>query len=203
MNTIISRILNRYKNWPRFTFTDVLRFTGSRSENLSELMHYLIKKKRVNQIKKGVYTLRNIENVVGFAFSPFYYGLQHALSYLNIWNQVTNPIIITTKNVRTGKRFIGHGKDLKIQVHHIQSRYFFGFDLINDKVNEFNIPVSTAEKTFIDFIYYKIILDDDTYNSIVKKINLGTLKQFLEIYPKKIQKDVMNKYNKYNKNKKS
>ena len=61
---------------------------------------------------KGVYTFHNDITVVGFAFKPFYYGLENALTILKLWDQNTNPVVITWKNVRAGERKFGDGNYL-------------------------------------------------------------------------------------------
>jgi hypothetical protein len=50
------------------------------------------------------YTFYDEVQFAGFAFKPFYYGLQDALSLRDLWEQETNPVIITSRNVRSGLR---------------------------------------------------------------------------------------------------
>jgi predicted transcriptional regulator of viral defense system len=64
-------------------------------------MSNLIKEKKIHKITNGKYTFQEEIMCVGFAFSPFYYGLQEALSLHNLHEQETNAIIITTNKIKT------------------------------------------------------------------------------------------------------
>ena len=64
----------------------------------------MVVKKKIFRVSKGVYTTHDNSEVVGFAFSPFYYGLTYALSYYNIWEERANSVIMTTRVVRSGQR---------------------------------------------------------------------------------------------------
>jgi len=172
-------ILERYNDYPIFTTKDLSKLIPNKSnEEINTYIKYLIKKKRLFRITKGVYSLHKEPIVYGFAFRPFYYGLQNALTIHKIWDQATNPVVITTKKIRIEtKNILGS----KFIVHRIKPKYLFGYELKN--VDGFNVPVSDIEKTFIDFIHFKNNLDNNTIKSIIKKINKTKLKEYLKIYP--------------------
>ena len=127
--------------------------------------------------------------VSGFSYSPFYYGLQEALSFRNLWEQETNPVIITIKKVRPGLKSSFDGGN--IVLHRINRKYFFGFDFI-DYYN-IQIPVSNIEKTIIDFVYYKeeSSLSKEVIKEIKEKIDMKKLSEYLKEYPSHLQKNVL------------
>ena len=128
--------------------------------------------------------------VSGFAFSPFYYGLQEALSLRNIWEQETNPVIITTRKARTGLREI---MGANVVVKRIPKSLFFGFETL--KYYDLYIPVSTPEKILIDFIYFKEPLTKETMKELKKHINKKTLDSYLkkEKLPSALKQKVLSK----------
>lgn len=149
------------------------------------LLHNLMKKKEIHRITRGFYTFKDDLEVVGFAFSPFYYGLQEALSLRNLWEQETNPVIITSRKARTGVRKI---MDSNVVIRRINRKMFFGFELI--KYGDYWLPVSDVEKTLIDFVYFKEPLPKETLKEIKQKIRKKTLNQYLKKAPKQVKKRV-------------
>ncbi|MEM3215679.1 MAG: hypothetical protein QXS17_02060, partial [Candidatus Micrarchaeaceae archaeon] len=59
------------------------------------------------------------------------------------------------------------------------------------------IPVSDAEKTLIDFVYFRKTLSEQTYRDIIKRIDKKKLDQYLEQYNYKIAKTVRRIIEKY------
>lgn len=149
------------------------------------LIHYLLKKKRINRIAKGYYSFSNEPIVIGFAFAPFYYGLQSALSFHNLWEQETNLVIVTPKKIRTGIRTIMNSNVL---IRRIDKKMFFGFDLISHYGNW--IPVSSIEKTFIDLVYYNEKISPELLKEIKQKSSKKTMQAYLKKIPQKTRKIV-------------
>jgi len=91
-------VREHFKAVPAFTISDIKVFLGKKgiSESyLRLLVHNLLKKGEIKRISRGIYSFRSETQVVGFGFRPFYYGLQDALSLRNLWEQETNPVVIT------------------------------------------------------------------------------------------------------------
>ncbi|MDO8554479.1 MAG: hypothetical protein Q7S22_06740 [Candidatus Micrarchaeota archaeon] len=187
------KYLKLFREWfitrPTFTTSDirkVLSKTGISNEYLYVLIHNLIKKREMKVIRKGVYTLKEEMTVVGFAFPPFYYGLQEALSLRKLWEQEANSIVITTRKVRSGVRvFLGNNYLVK----RIDRKMFFGFEMI--KYYDYWLPVSDVEKTLIDFVYFKQRLPKETLNEIKKQIRNDKLKEYLGQVPSWVKKRVL------------
>jgi predicted transcriptional regulator of viral defense system len=150
------------------------------------LISNLLKKGELKRITKGKYTFKDDIMVSGFAFSPFYYGLQDALSFHNLWEQETNPVIITSKNIKPGLRKIF---DSNVYLRRINKKYLFGYDFI--KYYDFQIPVSNIEKTLIDFVYYNEYISSEVIKEMKKKLNKKKLKEYLKIYNYSIKEKVL------------
>jgi Predicted transcriptional regulator len=102
--------------------------------------------------------------LTGLSYKPFYYCLESALSLLNLWEQETNPVIVTPLHVRTG---IMQYDGRNYIVRRISREMFFGYQYI--KYFNFYIPVSDLEKTLIDLVYYNEKIPDYLFDNIKKK----------------------------------
>ncbi len=155
------------------------------------LIHNMLKKKKIKRLTKGFYTKIDDNSLAVFCFKPAYLGLQDALSYHNLWEQETIPVIITTRKVRPGIRKI-LGKNVLIR--RIEKKYFFGAEYA--KQNNVAIPYSDVEKTFIDMIYFKERIDKLVLNNLRKRINNKKLNSYLKAYKQKIRKTILDCFNK-------
>ncbi len=144
---------------------------------LKRLVNYMMHKGELKKITKGIYTLHDEITVIGFAFEPFYYGLENALTIRKLWEQGTNPIVITSKKARIGIRKFENGNYV---VQRIDKKLFFGYELI--KYYEFWIPVSDTEKTLLDFVYFKHYLRKDVLMELKRTMNKDRLAAYLEKY---------------------
>ncbi|MCL5099961.1 MAG: type IV toxin-antitoxin system AbiEi family antitoxin domain-containing protein [Candidatus Marsarchaeota archaeon] len=166
--------------FPVATLTDIrtaLKPKGISDAYLKRLINYLMHDGKLSRITKGVYTLHNDMTTVGFAFQPFYYGLENALTIRKLWEQGTNPVVITPRKVRTGLRtFLGNN----YVVQRIDKELFFGYELV--KYYDFWIPVSDIEKTLIDFVYFKHYLRKDVLKELKRTANREKLSGYLKAY---------------------
>ncbi len=172
-----------------FTIADAKRFFAKKkisSNYLHVLIHNLSEKGELKKISKGAYTFKNEIQLVGFAFAPFYYGLQDALSLHGLWEQETNPVVITCRKVRTGVRQFEGSNYL---VKHINRKMFFGFEPF--KYADFWIPVSTVEKTLIDLAYFNEPINGDLIKSFKQKIDRKKLANLLKECSKKTREKVL------------
>jgi len=172
----IERIIKGKKNIKQYT---------------KQLIGNLIKKGKIIRLTKGYYTSHEEITLIVFCFQPAYLGLQNALSYHNIWEQQTVPIVLTTKKTRTGIRKV---MGLNVIIKRISPKYFFGFDYYKD--GDFYFPYSDIEKTFIDMVYFKMPLSDEIIKEFRKRIDKKKLNEYLKKYPKIIRKRVLSKFNK-------
>ena len=150
-----------------FSFNDalmLLRHLGSSDAYAKLFVHQMIKKGEVKRVGKGIYTFSNDDAIVGFAFSPFYYGLEHALTIRKLWTQVSDPVIITKAGAKPGVR---QAMGRRIIVHRIASGAFFGYEYL--KYSGIFVPVSNLEKTLVDFVYYGIGIGNGEIRKLVRQ----------------------------------
>jgi len=179
----------RFKDSVAFTISDLRIFLKNKRIStgyLHLLIHNLLTKGEIKRITRGVFTFRDEIQTVGFGFSPFYYGLQEALSLRNIWEQETNPVVITPRHVRVGLRSFGGRNYL---VRRISRRMFFGFEML--RYYDFWIPVSDVEKTLIDFAYFREPLGAGALREIKVRLRKEVLSEYLKRCPKLVAKRVL------------
>ncbi len=190
----MKEFINSFSGKPVVEINDIKRFLKYRNANGNYYKIFitnLIKSKKLLRITRGAYTFYPEIEYVGFAFYPFYYGLEEALSLYGLWDQETNPVIITPRKVRNGIRQF---QERNYIVKWIDRKMFFGYKYI--KYDKFYIPVSDIEKTFIDLVYFKVHMYNDVMENLKEKINMKTLNEYLLRSPENIKKIVSYKLNK-------
>ncbi|HLD60377.1 MAG TPA: hypothetical protein VI912_05245 [Candidatus Bilamarchaeaceae archaeon] len=184
----LSLFRNNFEKRSTFTISEVKKVLGQKKISagyVNTLLNHLSKKGEIKRITKGVYTFKNEIEVVGFAFPPFYYGLQEALSLRKMWDQETNPVVITSRKIRTGiRKFLGNNYLIK----RINRKMFFGFEMI--PYYDMWIPVSDLEKTLIDFVYFKLPINQEVLADIKKQIKTKRLDGYLNKAPKWVKRRV-------------
>ncbi len=149
------------------------------------VLNNLVRSGRIYRITRGQYSFYDEIQYVGFAFKPFYYGLQDALSIRNIWEQETNPVIITPRRVRSGIR-IFQGRNYLIRW--IERSMFFGYSLV--EYGDFFIPVADAEKILIDMVYYHEFMPEEVKDEILKVVKKEKLQKYILMLPEYLRKRV-------------
>lgn len=184
----LKEFVGHFKGRSVFSMRDCrvfLKQKGISGQYLQFLVQYLMKKGTIKRIAKGVYTFSDDPIVAGFAFAPFYYGLQEALSLHDLWEQETNPVVITTRKARQGTRKI---LGSNVLVRRIDKKMFFGFEM----VSHFGlwIPVSGIEKTLIDFVYFNEKIPEEALGEIKKRIRKNVLEDHLKKLKPRMKKRV-------------
>ena len=90
-----------------FSFNDAKRFLtrmGASDAYIKVFVHNQIKRHGLRKVGKGKYTFSSNDAIIGFAFSPFYYGLECALTIRKLWTQMSNLVIVTTTKAVPGIR---------------------------------------------------------------------------------------------------
>ncbi|MGC8618549.1 MAG: type IV toxin-antitoxin system AbiEi family antitoxin domain-containing protein [Thermoplasmata archaeon] len=174
----------KYENNFRAFFSEQLVFTsedakrylekeGASSEYVRLFLHKLVADGSLMRIKRGVYSFNKNEALTGFAFRPFYYGMEYALTIRKIWAQQADPVIISRTKANQGVRIVN---DSRVLIRRINQRAFFGYEYIN--YSGFFVPVSVPEKILLDFIYFRERLDEETMSSLVLKCNKRIARNF-------------------------
>ena len=180
----IHEFLKHFSKVPVFSARDAeqfLMYIGSGKKYPKRFIQNMQVRNRIFRLAKGIYTTQNNSEVIGFAFSPFYYGLTYALSYYNVWEERANPVIVTTKIVRSGTR---KAMGINISVFRIPKNLFFGYDMVKGETIYY--PISDLEKTFIDLVYFGISLREDTLKRLVARFDRRKLREYLLSSPTRL-----------------
>ncbi|MDE1861272.1 MAG: hypothetical protein KGH72_06180, partial [Candidatus Micrarchaeota archaeon] len=150
-------------------------------------IHNMVKSSRVFAIWKGHYTLHEDPMIGGFAFSPFYYGMETSLTHYKLWDYMTPISIITTNRVRKGSiELLGRNATIR----KVQKSKFFGYSMVQYK--DMYIPMADIEKTLIDSVYFHTPFSTQVYAAITKKIDKRRLNSYLKKYSLIVKKEVYN-----------
>ena len=183
----IDKIRKFFRESPVVSIASLKKFLGERRNDYVYLIvSNLLKKREIKRITKGYYTIHDDPSLAVFCFKPSYLGLQNALSFHNLWEQETVPVILTTRNLRKGIREV-FGRNVFIR--RIDKRYIFGFEYYKD--GDFYFPYSDIEKTFIDMVYFKQPLDKEVIAEFRKKIDKKKLNKYLIRYPIDFRRKVL------------
>ncbi len=184
----VEGFFRHFKDFPILTTRDAqmyLQHLGSTQEYAKLFIKNLLKKGKLNKLKRGFYTFGTDPTLASLAFTPSYHGLQEALSLHNLWEQETNTILVTPRKVRPGVRQMLGGT---VIIHRIARKMFFGFETRNYYGQWIN--VSDVEKTLIDFVYFNQPLDSATLKEMKKRIDKKKLASYLEKCPDRIKRKI-------------
>lgn len=174
---VIDKVREYLKRTPIASIDSILRIVGNKSYAYL-LLNYLVRKNEVFRIARGYYSTQADPTLLVLCIKPSYLGLEDALSFHNLWEQETIPVIITPRKVRQGERKIfGHN----VMVRRILPKYFFGWDLV--KYGNFLVPVSDVEKTLIDLVYFGKRIEKNLARKFEKVVDKEKLSDYLKKYP--------------------
>lgn len=182
-----------FEKSPVASFDSVERIIKSKKnvkQYTKQLIRNMLKKGKIKRLAKGHYTSYDDPSLAVFCFKPAYLGLQDALSFHELWEQETIPVVITARKIRQGIRKI---LGMNVLVRRIDKRYLFGFEY--KEQGSLFLPYSDIEKTFIDMLYFNEKLSNEAVKNIIKRINKKRLNSYLKDYPRKFHKKVLNYYN--------
>jgi predicted transcriptional regulator of viral defense system len=179
----VDKIREYAKRTPVFDTRSVVRLIGN-ADYAYLLLNQLARTGEIQRLTKGYYTIHKDPSLIVYCLKPAYLGLQDAMSLRNLWEQETNPIILTTRRVRPGARDV---MGSTVIVRRISQRYFFGYDYLDR--GGFLLPVSDAEKTFIDMVYFNQMRKDvaATFRGMIDR---KKVKEYLARYDEKFTRKV-------------
>ena len=163
---------------PVFDTKSATRIIGDR-DYAQLLLNLLMRNGEIRRVTKGYYTVHEDPSLLVYCLKPAYLGLQDAMSFHNLWEQETNPIILTARKVRTGTRNVLGGNAI---VRRISPRHFFGYEHLRQ--GDLLLPVSDIEKTFIDMAYFREIRKD-MLPEFRRKMDRKKLKAYLKKYDRR------------------
>ncbi len=183
------QFLEYFLKFPAFTVRDARLFLqkkGATAGYSKIFLHNMTASGKVFTVARGRYTLYDDPMVAGFAFSPFYYGMETALTHYKLWDYITPISIITTNRVRRGAITI-LGRNASVR--RIQQNKFFGYSMTQYKTNLY-IPMADIEKTLIDSIYFHSRFSKSVYASIAERVDKKRLESYLKHYSGIIRQQV-------------
>lgn len=181
----LTKVLELFEKSPVVDFKSISRITGN--INYAKLLvFHLLKKKIIQKLIKGYYTKHHDISLAVLCLKPAYLGLHNAMSFHNVWEQETIPVIITSKKVKTGIRRINNNN---ILIRKTNPAYLFGIEYLQD--GNYYLPYSDVEKTLIDMVVYKERISPEVMKNFKKRINILKLKNYLRHYSKKTQDNVL------------
>jgi predicted transcriptional regulator of viral defense system len=187
----IKAFLEYFRAFPAFSARDAklfLRKSGAGSDYYKIFMHNMVKSGKAFSVGRGHYTLHDDPMMAGFVFSPFYYGMETALTHYKLWDYMTPISIVTTNRVRKGSiELLGRNAS----VRRIQKKKFWGYSMVHYKDNLY-IPMADIEKTLIDSVYFHSRFDKEVYAKMAKRIDKKRLARYLKSYDGIINRQVGN-----------
>ncbi|MBI2674905.1 MAG: hypothetical protein HYX24_00475 [Candidatus Aenigmarchaeota archaeon] len=107
------------------------------------------------------------------------------MSFHNLWEQETNPVVLTARKARPGLRTV---MGSNVIVRRISPKHFFGYEHVRQ--NGFFLPVSDIEKTFIDLVYFRE-LRGNMVKAFRGKIDMKKLHGYLKKYDRRFAGKVL------------
>ncbi|MBL7206409.1 MAG: hypothetical protein ISS36_02305 [Candidatus Aenigmarchaeota archaeon] len=150
-------------------------------KNYAKLFVYNLKKAgEITELMKGWYSFRNSPYLLTVPLGEAYIGLGTAAFLYNVWDQVPNTDIITTRaprKIKTGERKIG---DRKLIIRSINKKMYFGYETKYIEEAKEKIRISDPEKTLIDLIYFNYSFLDEIAPELIKIIDKKKLNRYLK-----------------------
>ncbi|HJW97455.1 MAG TPA: type IV toxin-antitoxin system AbiEi family antitoxin domain-containing protein [archaeon] len=174
----VDKIREYSRRTPVFDTKSIARLVGD-PEYAYLALSRLLKSGEIRRLTKGHYTFFSDPSVLVYCLKPAYLGLQDAMSFHNLWEQETNPIILTTRKARPGTRKVLGGN---VIIRRISPKHFFGYEYL--KQGDLLLPVSDIEKTFIDMAYFRELRKDMT-KAFRGRVDREKLREYLKKYDRR------------------
>ena len=172
-----------------FSLNELVKITKQKKEVIKSSISRFIKQNKILKIKKGFYSINNIENkfILNKVFNNTYIGINSALEFYEVTNQRFNNLDLISKNNLNNQVI----NNFKINFHKVNEKLFFGYE--RKKMNNQEFFVSNIEKTIIDCVYFssKVYLSET--NNLIKKMKTKINLELLQIYLNKINSSSLNK----------
>lgn len=185
----LKKLMDLFAKSQVVTFSSIQRvITQEKKKNqyAKQFVRNQIKQGRIQRLTRGLYTSRDEASLLVYGLQPAYLGLQDALSFHDVWEQETIPIIITTRKVRQGIRKV---LGTNVFIRRIKKEYFFGVEYRT--TGTLYLPYSDLEKTFLDMLYFRERMDKGIITNILKKINKKKLFDYTKLYPHNIRVKIL------------
>lgn len=157
-----------------FRLKDIALLTGETNfQSLNKRVNYLVKKKELVNIRKGIYALPEYKNeeLASKIFTPSYLSIDYILQKEGVifqYDSAFSSVSYLSRAVEL-QGFIFSYRKIKNEILTNTT----GIDIIND-----GIFVASAERAFLDYLY----LNGDSYIDNPSILNKTKVKQILPIY---------------------
>lgn len=181
---------SRLKIYPLFTIEDVFKWfpQSGRKTTINQLSRW-VTYGYLDQIKRGVYLLKDYEVrdsfvIANFIYSPSYISLESALNSYSIIPDI--PFTISSVTLRKTTRFKTK-RFGRFTFNHIKPELFFGFESI--RVEQYSYSLAFPEKALFDFLYLKSSLiplegfPEEARFSFEKEFRWNTFKEYSKLIP--------------------
>lgn len=149
MKTI--NLLKKLEYFPLFTENDVAKIINKGPKYVRTLLYRLNKKKLIQRIEKGKYTVHNDPLILAsHIVIPSYLSLWTALRYYNMTQQQPTSFFVVSKIKRKNIK--------KRNIIFMSTKHLFGYK--KERYSDFDIFIACPEKTIIDSLLFKIPLED-------------------------------------------
>jgi len=171
-----------------FTFADLERVIGLKSQSLKVAISRLVKKGVLTRIKRGIYQLAfnpvDVKKIANQLYYPSYLSFESALSQYGILSQI--PYVQTFATPKKSKKIVLWKTE--VQYRQLNSELYWGYTLEN------GIYLAEPEKAILDQLYFvsrgKTTLKINELNLV--GIDKEKLRQYAKKFPGYVQPLVNN-----------
>jgi len=189
-----NQLKNKAKDYPLFKLEDVFKwFPEAKRKTTLNQLNFWIKKKHLEEIKRGIYKISDYEIkepfiLANFIYSPSYISLETALNYYSIIPDIPFAITSVTINKTNAFKIKNYGS---FSYSKVKPALFFGFKtILTEKSYSYNIAL--PEKALFDYLYLKGKKIKSTEGfieelrlSLTKDFNWRNFKRWTELVSKK------------------
>ncbi len=189
-----NELKNKARDYPLFKLEDIFKWfpKAERKITLNQL-NFWIKRKYLEEIKRGIYKISDYEIkesfiLANFIYSPSYISLETALNYYSIIPDI--PFVTTSVTLNKTKAFKikNYGS---FSYSKVKPALFFGFKtILAEKKYSYNIAL--PEKALFDYLYLKGKgiksaegFIEELRLSLTRDFNWQNFKKWTKLVPKK------------------
>lgn len=191
---IFNELKNKTRDYPLFKLEDIFKwFPKAKRKTTLNQLNFWIKRKYLEEIKRGIYKISDYEIkepfiLANFIYSPSYISLETALNYYSIIPDI--PFVTTSVTLNKTKTFKikNYGS---FSYSKVKPALFFGFKtILTEKKYSYNIAL--PEKALFDYLYLKGKgiksgkgFIEELRLSLTRDFNWQSLKKWTKLVPKK------------------
>jgi len=168
----------KLKNASAFNFKAVEGRLGTSYAKI--FIHKLKREGKITELIKGWYSFKKSPYLIVIPLGEAYIGLGTAAFIHNVWNQIPNIDVLTTRaprKVKVGERIVA-GR--KVIIRSMNKKMYFGYETKYLEEAGARIRISDPEKTLIDLIYYNYPFLDEIFPELIKIVKKKKLLNYLK-----------------------